>query len=404
MKSSSRRDNRQDTTHRILPFIIPLLMLGMLSCSERRQADTTPWGTTLEQGEGEATHGGKSLPLDDIVANGELIMATLSGPETYYDYHNYGMGLQYLLCEKFAQSLGVSLRVDVCRDTAEMIRKVERGEADVVAFQLPRSCRGLRFCGASIGSSNTQWAVGKDNSSLAKALNDWFRPEMVAQTRKEENFLLSAGSVERHVYTPMLNRGAGIISRFDAYFQQYAQTARMDWRLLAAQCYQESCFDPRARSWAGARGLMQIMPATAAHLGLPEESVYNPQENIEAGARFLGQLQSLFSDIPQSQRANFVLASYNGGSRHIRDAMSLTKKYGGNPYNWNEVSQYVLKLTDPKYYQDPVAPHGYMRGNETVEYVRRIQSRYAQYCGFAAPGSFASQGMPQRARKHHRFK
>ena len=84
--------------------------------------------------------------------------------------------------------------------------------------------------------------------------------------------------------------------------------------------------------------------------------------------------------------------------------MSLTKKYGGNPYNWNEVSQYVLKLTDPKYYQDPVAPHGYMRGYETVEYVRRIQSRYAQYCGFAAPGSFASQGMPQRARKHHRFK
>lgn len=380
-----------------------LVMIVLQSCTEKKQVEMTPWGTPL-QGEADSAQYKKTLSLEDIVSNGELIIVTLSGPDTYYDYHNYGMGLQYLLCEKFAQNLGVSLRVDVCRDTTEMVEKVERGEADVVAFQLPKSIKGLKFCGVGIDSLKTQWAVNEDNKSLAKALNEWFKPEMIAQMKKEESFLLSTRSVVRHVYTPMLNRSAGIISKYDAYFQQYAQLARMDWRLLAAQCYQESCFDPKARSWAGAMGLMQIMPATAAHLGLPKDAIYQPQENIAAGAKFLGELQNHFSDIPQTQRVNFILASYNGGSYHIRDAMNLTKKYGGNPHNWYEVSQYVLKLTDPKYYRDPVVSHGYMRGYETVEYVQRIQSRYAQYCGFAAPGSFAASGMPQKAKRHHRFK
>ena len=84
--------------------------------------------------------------------------------------------------------------------------------------------------------------------------------------------------------------------------------------------------------------------------------------------------------------------------------MRLTKKYGGNPYNWNEVCEYVLKLSDPTYYRDPVVVNGYMRGAETVDYVRRIQNRYAQYCGFASPGSFAGIGFPQRASHHHKYK
>lgn len=85
----------------------------------------------------------------------------------------------------------------------------------------------------------------------------------------------------------MLDKGKGIISKYDSYFKMYSGVAIMDWRLMAAQCYQESCFDPDAQSWAGACGLMQIMPSTAAHLGLPMEMIHKPEENIAAAAKYL---------------------------------------------------------------------------------------------------------------------
>lgn len=371
----------------------------MVSCTERRTVKMTPWGTPA----GGDTAVTAPFTLTDILSNGELIMLTLSGPETYYDYHQHGMGTQYLLCERFARQLGVSLRVDVCKDTAQMIAKLQRGEGDVIAFQLPLTEKGVRFCGARTDSHSTQWAVRTDNSALADTLNHWFRPELVAEARREERFLLSAQSIKRHVYAPMINRQEGVISRYDGLFRRYASTARLDWRMLAAQCYQESTFDPHASSWAGACGLMQIMPSTAAHLGLAMADIFNPEANIEAAARYLSELHDKFQDIDAAERRNFVLASYNGGASHIRDAMALTRKYGGNPHRWSDVSVFVERLSQPQYYNDPIVNNGYMRGYETVDYVARIRQRYAQYRGFAASGSFQGYVSPQKARHRNRF-
>ena len=101
-----------------------LILLG--SCEEKKpQQELTPWGTPIGEVEGmsdgeegtadESANKNKrqkGFSLEDIQENGELIMLTVNGPTTYYDYHNHGMGLQYLLCEKFAQQIGVSLRVE----------------------------------------------------------------------------------------------------------------------------------------------------------------------------------------------------------------------------------------------------------------------------------------------------
>ena len=85
--------------------------------------------------------------------------------------------------------------------------------------------------------------------------------------------------------------------------------------------------------------------------------------------------------------------------------MSLARKYGKNPYHWAEVSEFVLKLQVPQYYNDPVVKHGYMRGTETVEYVRRIIARWEQYRGFAKPGAYNFGSMvPQRASRRNRFR
>ena len=120
----------------------------LVACNHKKQNQPveTPWGTTL--GADSATSAESGFSLNDIIHNGELIMLTLTGPENYYDYHGRGMGLQYLLCERFAKTLGVSLRVEVCKDTADLVARLKNGDGDLAAFFLPKKVggRGLLWC------------------------------------------------------------------------------------------------------------------------------------------------------------------------------------------------------------------------------------------------------------------
>ena len=188
-----------------------------------------------------------------------MIALTLTGPETYYDYRGRHLGTQYLLAQRFADKLGVSLRMEVCRDTTEMLKRLNDGDADLICYPL--------------GKEGAGWVFGESKGDLQEAFTNWYEPSMLAEARQQEQRLLTTPTVRRRVYAPMLNSKSGIISHYDALFQQHALRIRWDWRLLAAQCYQESCFDPQAKSWAGACGLMQIMPTTADHLGLAPSDI-----------------------------------------------------------------------------------------------------------------------------------
>lgn len=387
------------------------------SCAEKKQGPVvTPWGEV----QSDSISDDNGFTMSDIQTNGELIMLTMSGPETYYDYRGRNMGAEYLLCERFARKMGVSVRVELCKDTAEMVHRLGNGDADLIAFPLPKNVNGnqsLLYCGAGIDSLHVQWAVAKNNRELADSLNAWFTPSLYADVRKEEHFLLSTNSVKRHVYAPFLNRSGGVISRYDHLFKRYAPIARWDWRLMAAQCYQESCFDPQARSWAGARGLMQIMPSTASHLGLPMASIHDPEANIRAASKYIAELTEIFREVQTAdERRLFVLAAYNGGHFHIKDAMALARKNGRNAHRWRDVAQYVLALQRPAFYNDPVVKYGYMRGSETVDYVDRIRQRYAQYRGVPYGGASVSPSettpdiatpstpfSPHKAKRKHRF-
>ena len=371
---------------KLLSTLIFILIL-LCSCGQKKQETVvTPWGEIAD-----TIPTDDSFDLDEIQRNGELIALTLTGPETYYDYRGKHLGAQYLLAQKFADKLGVSLRMEVCRDSAEMLQRLEDGEADLICY--PMTKKGLG------------WLVGDDKEDLEEELKAWYKPGMLAKVKKEEEFLLSNRAVRRRVFAPMLNRAGGVISHYDGFFQRYASTIRWDWRLLAAQCYQESTFDPKARSWAGACGLMQIMPGTADHLGLSRANIYDPEQNIAAAVRYLAELERNFSDIREhSERTKFVLAAYNGGHFHIRDAMALARKNGRNANNWREVESFVLGLSQPQYYNDPVVKNGYMRGSETVDYVRKIHERWNGYRGVKTVRTISGpQGIPQKA-KHERKK
>jgi membrane-bound lytic murein transglycosylase F len=150
---------------------------------------------------------------------------------------------------------------------------------------------------------------------------------------------------------------------------------------------------------------MQIMPGTADHLGPSRANIYDPEQNIAAAVRYLAELERNFSDIREhSERTKFVLAAYNGGHFHIRDAMALARKNGRNANSWREVESFVLGLSQPQYYNDPVVKNGYMRGSETVDYVRKIHERWNGYRGVKTVRTISGpQGIPQKA-KHERKK
>lgn len=388
----------------MLALMTLAVVVAVAACGGGKPEKTsTPWGEISD-----SIPSSSGFDLEQIVANGELIMLTLSGPDTYYDYHGRALGRQYMLCQRFAERVGVSLRVEVCRDTADMVRRLWRGDGDVIAMPLDKkslaslgdSINQLTFCGAMTDSSAVHWVVGSGKPQLVDAINEWYRPSMLAEVTKEETFLLSAKSVKRRIYAPMLNRKGGVISRYDGLFAAYSRGIRWDWRLMAAQCYQESTFDPQAKSWAGACGLMQIMPSTAEMLGLSMSQIHDPESNIAAASRYLAMLEGKFGDIAdRNERISFVLASYNGGYHHIRDAMALTSKHGGNPKRWEEVSEYVQRLASPVYYRDPVVKNGYMRGSETVDYVHKIRQRWRSYQGVRSPISGTSGLVPHKAVK-----
>ena len=349
-------------TASILPVLF--LSLGVLtqtySCTERPTATSSLWGNEADSSATEA------FDLGQIEQAGELIAVTLSGPDTYYDYQGRHLGAHFLLCQRFASHLGVRLRMETCRDTAEVLSRLASGEADLAALSL------------SGDTLLAGWVVGDGKPQLAEELAAWYRPGLLDEARREERSLLQTRRVRRRVHAPMLSRG--VISHYDELFKRYARTCNWDWRLIAAQCYQESTFDPEAESWAGAKGLMQIMPRTADHLGLPRDQMTDPELNIAAATRYLRELEhDLLAIHNRTERQNFVLASYNGGIFHVRDAMRLAERDHKDPHRWDDVRTYILRLSQPEYYRDTLVQYGYMRGSETADYVDRIRERYEKY-------------------------
>lgn len=181
---------------------------------------------------------------------------------------------------------------------------------------------------------------------------------------------------------------SGTISPYDEIIRRHAEAHGLDWRLIAAQMYQESRFDPKARSWVGARGLMQLMPRTAQELGVTD--IEDPEQNIGAGVRYLAQLARRFEDdLDPRQRVRFALASYNAGYYHVVDARNLAKRLGIDPNRWfGQVEKAMVLLEQPKYYRR--ARFGYCRGREPVEYVSRIQSKYDGYVTITRGGTSIS--------------
>lgn len=164
------------------------------------------------------------------------------------------------------------------------------------------------------------------------------------------------------------------LPRYQAMFEREARRRGLSWELLAAQAYQESHWNPRARSHTGVRGIMQLTQATSSSLGIKNR--LDPVKSIAGGARHLAMLhEQLPLHIKEPDRTWIALAAYNIGMGHVKDARRLSFRLGKNPNRWGEFKEVLPLLAKKKYYR--TLPHRYARGWEPVRYVERIRAYWS---------------------------
>ena len=423
-----------------------------------------------------------SVDLPQIIENGKLVILTMNSSTSYFNYRGEPMGFQYELAQMFCHSIGVELVVKTANREEELIRQLQAGEGDLIAYNLPvtqKRKKQLRYCGeeyithqvliqrkgknaikdvtelidkevyvtpgkyytrlknldeelgggikihkiasdtivaedlitwvaekkidytianndlAKVNRTYNQnlnidleisfdqrsaWAVRPTSPLLAEAVDKWQednKQSAAVQLCVQRYF----GRDKHTTHGSILSLKDGKISYYDDLFRKYATEIGWDWRMLAALAYTESNFDPMIISWAGAKGLMQLMPSTAHAFGVPEGKEQDPEESIKACVKYIASLQKMFRKVKEKEeQTKFVLAAYNAGVGHVIDAMALTEKYGGNKYLWeNQVERYILLKSHEQYYEDPVCKNGYFRGQETYSFVRKIIARTMVY-------------------------
>lgn len=210
------------------------------------------------------------------------------------------------------------------------------------------------------------WAVRKQSPKLRASLNEFLRKHRKGTLLGNVLFQRYYGGT-RWIANPLAPDEARKLSRYDDLFRKYAEQYDFDWLAIAAQAYQESGLDPGRRSAAGAVGIMQLLPSTAADpvVGIPD--IDDPERNIHAGTRYMAFLRDrYFSDpaIDPAARFDFTLAAYNAGPARVQRLRRRTTEMGLDPDIWfNNVELAALDVV----------------GREPVRYVANVNKYYIAY-------------------------
>lgn len=270
-------------------------------------------------------------------------------------------------------------------ETEEILAGVEEGLYDITLCDSNlldvELAYGRRLKAAfSIKPTLLGWAVRKENPALLAALDQYVSEERggLYFNMMKKRYFKNRRTIAKAKDSLRVDL-SGRLSPYDDLVKKYARQYGQDWRMIMAQMYQESKFDPQASSWVGALGLMQIMPDTGLELGF--DDLRDPEANIHAGTKYMHQLVNRFDPaLPMEERVRLALASYNVGYGHVLDARQLAREKGWDPDRWfGNVERAMKLLARPAYYQR--ARYGFCRGGQPVHYVRNVQSMYDAYVG-----------------------
>lgn len=256
-------------------------------------------------------------------------------------------------------------------------REIDYTIADSNEFALTR--RFMPHLGVAFDLTDPQplaWAMAfAEDSSLYDAMEAFFKRIREDGTLHQliERYYGHIGRLNFVELQTFVKHFEKRLPQFDAMFKEAEQATGIDWRMLAAIGYQESHWNPRAKSPTGVRGIMMLTQATARQMQI--KSRLDPRQSIVGGAKYLRYIEDRLPDrIKEPDRLWLTLAGYNVGFSHLEDARVLTEHLGGDPDKWADVKQHLPKLSLKKWYSG--LKHGYARGNEPVNYVDNIRGYY----------------------------
>jgi len=412
--------------------------------------------------------------LDDILRSGEITVITRNNGHCYYLYRGEPMGFEYDLAKRFADFLGVRLKVRIAQKWEGMIPDIMNGTGDFIAASMTITDSRKQQVAFSVGylpvqqhiivrrtNYNVRTAEDLDGQTVHVRKGTSYEERLRALRRQgidvkivthpdvpTEELIreVATGEIEitvadsniamrnRRYYPQAIVAGAiskreylgwavhpkavALLARINAFFktikadgtfdaiynryysdvdffdfvdlrtfhrrletrlprykniiQNAADKHGFDWRLIAAQIYQESHFNPEARSHSGAYGLMQLTATVARTQGVSD--VFNPRQNIEAGVRHLSDLYDHFDKAIGDDRISISLAAYNIGLGHVWDARNLARAQHLDPNRWASLEKTLPQLSYTKYFKN--AKYGYARGLQAVDYVKQIHIYY----------------------------
>lgn len=342
-----------------------------LSITERRQQKVrfnTPYLEVTQQ----VLHNSRAPApesVEDLIGGDILVIANSSHAERLRE-----------LQQEYPR---LTWREDAGLEMIDLLERVHSGKVDYAivdsnAFELNRNVFPRARAAFDIGEpQNLAWAFPRSrDESLYRAAHDYLE-------RVKSDGTLATLSESLYEHIDEVNTGGALLfshrleHRLPEWRDSLEAAARefdLDWQLLAAISYQESHWDPNARSYTGVRGLMMLTQGTARDMGISNR--VDPEQSIYGGAKYF---RNLYDRLPEriqgEDRTWLALAAYNVGMGHLEDARRITQSLGGDPDRWADVREHLPLLAQREYYRH--TRYGYARGWEPVTYVRNIRNFYA---------------------------
>lgn len=231
------------------------------------------------------------------------------------------------------------------------------------------------FIKKNIGKVKLLWSFTNDDGTLQSNLFEFLEKEYTLNLINNLNKkYYSKDSMSSYIFIGSRIFISDIVTKlpkFEYFFKDASSKYDIDWKLLAAISYQESKWDNEAVSPTGVKGLMMLTKNTAEMLKVDR---LIPSESIDGSAKYLVSLRSKYEDYTDATRLNLMLASYNVGSGHVDDVVSLLNKDNIDINIWDNLRKYLLKLNQKKFYKK--MQYGYARGWEAVQYIENVKQYY----------------------------
>ena len=291
-----------------------------------------------------------------------------------------GTSYEERLNELKNEGLDITIQLHEDTPTEELIRMVAEKEIEVtiadsnVAFLNRRYYPDVKIAFPIEEQQSIAWGVNEGGAGLQRAINEFFK-KIKDDGTFAKIYKKYYSNVEIFDYVDLKKYHRRLKTRLPKYketIKRVAEKHGFDWRLIAATIYQESHFNPRAKSFTGVRGMMQLTLDTAKDMGI--ENRLDPEQSITGGVKYLKRLYERYDDVEDPDRVLITLASYNVGHGHIVDAQKIAKEKNLDPNSWNSLQEVLPLLRYRKYYKK--TKNGYCRGTEPVRYVNRIMNYY----------------------------